>query len=72
MMNTKLARAALLAGLMTAGLTGCKGGLFGGGGPALSWMAFDGRIVVGIRQKLDGYLYDDYLIIIMYYVSLDH
>jgi outer membrane protein assembly factor BamB len=31
MMNTKLARAALLAGLMTAGLTGCKGGLFGGG-----------------------------------------
>ena len=31
MMNTKFARAALLAGLMTAGLTGCKGGLFGGG-----------------------------------------
>jgi outer membrane protein assembly factor BamB len=31
MMNSKLARAALLAGLMTAGLTGCKGGLFGGG-----------------------------------------
>jgi outer membrane protein assembly factor BamB len=32
MMNTRLARAALLAGLMTAGLTGCKGGLFGGDG----------------------------------------
>lgn len=31
MRNTKLARAALLAGLMAAGLTGCKGGLFGGG-----------------------------------------
>ncbi|AOL94418.1 PQQ-binding-like beta-propeller repeat protein [Porphyrobacter sp. LM 6] len=27
----KLARAALLAGIMAAGLTGCKGGLFGGG-----------------------------------------
>lgn len=31
MMNTKIARAALLAGLMAASLTGCKGGLFGGG-----------------------------------------
>jgi len=31
MTHTKLARAALLAGLMAAGLTGCKGGLFGGG-----------------------------------------
>lgn len=31
MMNNKLARAALLAGIMAAGLTGCKGGLFGGG-----------------------------------------
>jgi outer membrane protein assembly factor BamB len=27
----KLARAALLAGILAAGLTGCKGGLFGGG-----------------------------------------
>jgi outer membrane protein assembly factor BamB len=32
MRNTKIARAALLAGIMAAGLTGCKGGLFGGGG----------------------------------------
>jgi outer membrane protein assembly factor BamB len=32
MRNTKIARAALLAGLLAAGLTGCKGGLFGGGG----------------------------------------
>jgi len=31
MKHTKFARAALLAGLMAAGLTGCKGGLFGGG-----------------------------------------
>ncbi len=31
MTHTKFARAALLAGLMAAGLTGCKGGLFGGG-----------------------------------------
>lgn len=31
MTQTKLARAALLAGIMAAGLTGCKGGLFGGG-----------------------------------------
>lgn len=31
MRNTKFARAALLAGIMAAGLTGCKGGLFGGG-----------------------------------------
>lgn len=31
MMHMKLARAALLAGVMAAGLTGCKGGLFGGG-----------------------------------------
>lgn len=30
MTKTKIARAALLAGLMAAGLTGCKGGLFGG------------------------------------------
>lgn len=30
MTNRKIARAALLAGLMAAGLTGCKGGLFGG------------------------------------------
>jgi outer membrane protein assembly factor BamB len=32
MRHTKIARAALLAGIMAAGLTGCKGGLFGGGG----------------------------------------
>lgn len=31
MMTSKGVRAALLAGLMAAGLTGCKGGLFGGG-----------------------------------------
>ncbi len=31
MKHTKIARAALLAGIMAAGLTGCKGGLFGGG-----------------------------------------
>lgn len=31
MTNMKLARAALLAGIMAAALTGCKGGLFGGG-----------------------------------------
>lgn len=31
MKNTKFARATLLAGIMAAGLTGCKGGLFGGG-----------------------------------------
>ncbi len=31
MKHTKFARAALLAGIMAAGLTGCKGGLFGGG-----------------------------------------
>jgi outer membrane protein assembly factor BamB len=31
MRNTKLLRAALLAGVLAAGLTGCKGGLFGGG-----------------------------------------
>ena len=31
MTHRKLARAALLAGIMAAGLTGCKGGLFGGG-----------------------------------------
>ena len=31
MRNTRFARAALLAGIMAAGLTGCKGGLFGGG-----------------------------------------
>jgi outer membrane protein assembly factor BamB len=31
MRNTKIARAAMLAGIMAAGLTGCKGGLFGGG-----------------------------------------
>ena len=31
MTHTKFARAALLAGIMAAGLTGCKGGLFGGG-----------------------------------------
>ena len=31
MTHTKLARAALLAGVLAAGLTGCKGGLFGGG-----------------------------------------
>lgn len=31
MTQTKFARAALLAGIMAAGLTGCKGGLFGGG-----------------------------------------
>ena len=31
MRHTKIARAALLAGIMAAGLTGCKGGLFGGG-----------------------------------------
>lgn len=30
MTHRKIARAALLAGLMAAGLTGCKGGLFGG------------------------------------------
>lgn len=32
MTKTKIARAALLAGVLAAGLTGCKGGLFGGGG----------------------------------------
>jgi outer membrane protein assembly factor BamB len=32
MTHTRIARAALLAGIMAAGLTGCKGGLFGGGG----------------------------------------
>lgn len=32
MTKTKIARAALLAGILAAGLTGCKGGLFGGGG----------------------------------------
>jgi outer membrane protein assembly factor BamB len=31
MKTQKIARAALLAGIMAAGLTGCKGGLFGGG-----------------------------------------
>lgn len=31
MTYTKLARAALLAGVLAIGLTGCKGGLFGGG-----------------------------------------
>jgi outer membrane protein assembly factor BamB len=31
MTQRKFARAALLAGIMAAGLTGCKGGLFGGG-----------------------------------------
>jgi len=31
MTNMKIARAALLAGLIAASLTGCKGGLFGGG-----------------------------------------
>lgn len=31
MTHSKIARAALLAGIMAAGLTGCKGGLFGGG-----------------------------------------
>ena len=31
MTKTKIARAALLAGVLAAGLTGCKGGLFGGG-----------------------------------------
>jgi outer membrane protein assembly factor BamB len=31
MKNTKIARAALLAGFIAIGLTGCKGGLFGGG-----------------------------------------
>lgn len=31
MTKLKIARAALLAGIMAAGLTGCKGGLFGGG-----------------------------------------
>jgi outer membrane protein assembly factor BamB len=31
MIHKRIARAALLAGLVTAGLTGCKGGLFGGG-----------------------------------------
>jgi len=31
MMTSKFVRAGLLAGLMAAGLTGCKGGLFGGG-----------------------------------------
>lgn len=31
MTQMKFARAALLAGMMAAGLTGCKGGLFGGG-----------------------------------------
>lgn len=30
--NMKIARAALLTGLIAASLTGCKGGLFGGGG----------------------------------------
>ncbi|MDZ4140212.1 MAG: PQQ-binding-like beta-propeller repeat protein, partial [Erythrobacter sp.] len=32
MTKTKIARAALLAGILAMGLTGCKGGLFGGGG----------------------------------------
>ena len=32
MKTNKIARAALLAGIMAAGLTGCKGGLFGGDG----------------------------------------
>lgn len=32
MTHMKIARAALLAAIMAAGLTGCKGGLFGGGG----------------------------------------
>lgn len=32
MTRAKFARAALLAGMLAAGLTGCKGGLFGGGG----------------------------------------
>lgn len=31
MTKTKIARATLLAGVLAAGLTGCKGGLFGGG-----------------------------------------
>lgn len=31
MTHTKIMRAALLAGVLAAGLTGCKGGLFGGG-----------------------------------------
>ena len=31
MKHRKIARAALLAGFMVAGLTGCKGGIFGGG-----------------------------------------
>ncbi|MFO6445533.1 PQQ-binding-like beta-propeller repeat protein [Erythrobacter sp. NE805] len=31
MTKTKLLRAALMAGVLAAGLTGCKGGLFGGG-----------------------------------------
>lgn len=31
MTHTKIARAALLAGMLAASLTGCKGGLFGGG-----------------------------------------
>lgn len=31
MTQTRIARAALLAGMMAMGLTGCKGGLFGGG-----------------------------------------
>ncbi|MBY0344388.1 MAG: PQQ-like beta-propeller repeat protein [Sphingomonadales bacterium] len=31
MTNSKILRAALLAGVLAAGLTGCKGGLFGGG-----------------------------------------
>ncbi len=32
MTRAKFARAAVLAGMLAAGLTGCKGGLFGGGG----------------------------------------
>ena len=31
MTHSKIARAAMLAGIVAAGLTGCKGGLFGGG-----------------------------------------
>jgi hypothetical protein len=31
MKTMKIARAALLAGMIAASLTGCKGGLFGGG-----------------------------------------
>jgi outer membrane protein assembly factor BamB len=32
MTHSKIARAAMLAGILAVGLTGCKGGLFGGGG----------------------------------------